>query len=87
MHRYLNVKGGFLAVSVERSQGQIQAVLTHHGVDGTVYNQDIVKAVDRGPVLRQGHTLPPEKKKAMLDFGRQNPYHKDAVEPNTSLSK
>lgn len=60
-HQYLNIKGGFLSVAVERTQGQVQAVLSHHGVDGTVYNQDVVKAVDRGPVLRQGHVLKPDE--------------------------
>ncbi|MCK5564901.1 MAG: alkaline phosphatase D family protein [Planctomycetes bacterium] len=54
MHRYFNVKGGFLSVAVERTDSQIRAVLTHHGVDGTVYNKDIVKAVDRGDILHRG---------------------------------
>jgi len=45
MHRYLKIKGGFLSVAVERTQGQTQAIFTHHSVDGTVYNKDIIKAV------------------------------------------
>jgi phosphodiesterase/alkaline phosphatase D-like protein len=67
MHHYLNVKGGFLSVAVERNQGQVQAVLTHHGVDGTVSHEDILEAVERGPVLRQGHTLTPDEAKAELE--------------------
>lgn len=63
MHRYLNIKGGFLSVAVERSQ----AVLSHHGVDGSVYNTDVVKAVGRGPVLRVGHTLTPDESKEELE--------------------
>lgn len=56
MHRYFKVKGGFLSVAVERVDGKVQAVMTHHGVDGTVYNKDIVKAVDRGDILRRDTT-------------------------------
>jgi alkaline phosphatase D len=44
MHEYLKVKGGFLSVAIERTDDQVQAVMTHHAVDGTIYNQDIVKA-------------------------------------------
>ncbi|MBL7077899.1 MAG: sulfatase-like hydrolase/transferase [Kiritimatiellae bacterium] len=44
MHRYLKVKGGFLSVLIERNNGHAQAVLTHHGVDGTVYNKDVLTA-------------------------------------------
>ena len=44
MHRYLKVKGGFLAVDIERVDGSPRAVFTHHGVDGTVYNRDVIAA-------------------------------------------
>jgi len=44
MHRYLKVKGGFLSVSIEREKNHARAVLTHYGVDGAVYNRDILKA-------------------------------------------
>lgn len=44
MHRYLKVKGGFLSVVVERDKEGAMALLTHHGVDGTVYNRDVIKA-------------------------------------------
>ena len=41
MHRYLKIKGGFLSVTVERKKGVPRAVFRHHGVDGTVYNEDV----------------------------------------------
>ena len=44
LHKYLKVKGGFLSVSIERADGHARAILTHHGVDGTIYNKDIVEA-------------------------------------------
>jgi alkaline phosphatase D len=44
MHHYLNVKGGFLSVVIERIDGHAHAVCTHHGVDGTVYKRDVLKA-------------------------------------------
>jgi len=44
MHKYLKVKGGFLSVDVERVNGHARAMLTHHGVDGTIYNRDIIEA-------------------------------------------
>jgi alkaline phosphatase D len=66
MHRYLNIKGGFLSVAIERTQGQVQAVLSHHGVDGTVYNRDIVKAEARGDILRRGHAQNPEEARVEL---------------------
>lgn len=44
MHHYLKVKGGFLSVATERVEGHPQAVMTHHGVDGTVYSKDIIRA-------------------------------------------
>jgi len=48
MHKYLNVTGGFLSVTVERIGGRARAVFTHHNVDGTVNNIDVVNAVERG---------------------------------------
>ena len=41
MHQYLKIKGGFLSVTVDREGGEPRAVFRHHGVDGTVYNEDI----------------------------------------------
>ena len=40
MHKYLKVKGGFLAVDIEGDK----AIFTHHGVDGSVYNKDVQRA-------------------------------------------
>ena len=42
-HRYLNVVGGFLAVRVDRPDGEPTLTLRHHGVDGTVLNEDVLK--------------------------------------------
>ena len=45
MHHYLKVKkGGFLAVAIEPNADGAQAILTHHGVDGTVFNQETLIA-------------------------------------------
>lgn len=44
MHRYLKIKGGFLGVTVERMDGNPRAVMTHYGVDGSVYNQEVLDA-------------------------------------------
>lgn len=44
MHRYLKVKGGFLSVVVKRVNEKPQIVFRHHGVDGSVYNEDINSA-------------------------------------------
>ncbi len=44
MHHYLNIKGGFLSVVIERVNGQPQAVMTHYSVDGDVYNKDTLIA-------------------------------------------
>jgi alkaline phosphatase D len=43
-HRYLNVIGGYLAITVERREGLPTLVARHHGVDGKVLNKDIVVA-------------------------------------------
>jgi alkaline phosphatase D len=44
MLRYLKVTGGFLAVVIERDKDGASAVLSHYGVDGAVYNRDVMKA-------------------------------------------
>jgi len=44
MHRYLKVRGGFLSVRVERKDGAPQMILTHHGVDGSVFNREVLEA-------------------------------------------
>ncbi len=44
MHKYLKVKGGFLSVTIRRYGGDVKATLTHYGVDGAVYNKDILEA-------------------------------------------
>lgn len=41
MHRYLNVKGGFLRVVVSRVNGLPQVAFQHHSVEGKIYNEDI----------------------------------------------
>ena len=43
-HQYLNVIGGFLAVTVERQDGQPVLIARHYGVDGEVLNEDRVVA-------------------------------------------
>jgi len=40
MHRYLRIKGGFLAVSVERVNGKPTITFRHYGPDGRIYNED-----------------------------------------------
>lgn len=44
MHRYLKVVGGFLSVKIERHEGKPVATFRHHGVDGSMLNEDIVRA-------------------------------------------
>jgi alkaline phosphatase D len=39
-HEYLNVIGGFLAISVEREQGIPTLIARHYGVNGEVLNED-----------------------------------------------
>ncbi len=41
-HRYLKIKGGFLAATVERVEGRPRAVFRHYGVDGQLYNEDVL---------------------------------------------
>ena len=43
-HQYLNVIGGFLAVTVERQDGKPTLIARHHGVDGEVLNEDRIVA-------------------------------------------
>jgi len=40
MHRYLRIKGGFLAVKVERVNGEPTITFRHYGPDGKIYNED-----------------------------------------------
>ena len=44
MHRYLKIVGGFLAVQIRRDGDRAVAVFRHHGVDGSVLNEDVVSA-------------------------------------------
>jgi alkaline phosphatase D len=44
MHKYLNVKGGYLRVVVKRVKGKPQVAFQHHSVDGKIYNEDIKHA-------------------------------------------
>ncbi len=39
-HKYLNVIGGFLAITVERQDGNPILIARHHGVDGEILNED-----------------------------------------------
>jgi alkaline phosphatase D len=39
-HRYLRIKGGFLAVKVERINGEPTVTFRHYGPDGKIYNED-----------------------------------------------
>jgi len=43
-HQYLNVIGGFLAVTVEREDGKPMLIARHYGVDGKILNEDRVVA-------------------------------------------
>jgi alkaline phosphatase D len=38
MHQYLNIKGGFLSVEVDRLDNTPTIFFRHHGVDGDIYN-------------------------------------------------
>jgi alkaline phosphatase D len=40
MHRYLRIKGGFLAVKVERISGEPTITFRHYGPDGKIYNEE-----------------------------------------------
>jgi alkaline phosphatase D len=43
-HQYLNVIGGFLAVTVERQNGMPALIARHHGIDGDILNEDRIVA-------------------------------------------
>jgi len=43
-HKYLNVIGGYLAITVERQAGKPVLTARHYGVDGQVLNEDRVTA-------------------------------------------
>jgi alkaline phosphatase D len=43
-HRYLNVVGGFLAVTVERQDDVPELLLQHFGVDGQILNEESIIA-------------------------------------------
>ncbi len=43
-HKYLNVIGGFLAVTVERQNGIPTFIARHHGVDGEILHEDRIIA-------------------------------------------
>jgi alkaline phosphatase D len=40
MHRYLRIKGGFLLVTVERTEGKPAISFRHYGTDGTICHED-----------------------------------------------
>ncbi|MEJ2701782.1 MAG: alkaline phosphatase D family protein, partial [Sedimentisphaerales bacterium] len=40
MQKYLRIKGGFLAVTVKRTNGQPTITFRHYGPDGKIYNED-----------------------------------------------
>ncbi len=40
-HRYLNVQGGFLTISVERKKGKPVLIARHYNVDGKLCNEDV----------------------------------------------
>jgi alkaline phosphatase D len=42
MHRYLKVKGGFLAVAVERVDDIPQIRFQHYGTAGNLYHEDVM---------------------------------------------
>ena len=48
-HQYLNVIGGFLAITVQREDGVPVLIARHHGVDGRVLNEDRLVAKQAPP--------------------------------------
>ena len=40
-HRYLNVQGGFMTISVERKDGTPTLTARHYDVNGKVCNEDV----------------------------------------------
>ena len=47
-HKYLNVIGGFLAITVERQNGKPTLIARHHAVDGAILNEDRIVANGTG---------------------------------------
>lgn len=43
MHEYLKIKGGYFTVEVARNENVPSITLTHHGVDGSAYHEDVFK--------------------------------------------
>ncbi|MFP4381220.1 MAG: alkaline phosphatase D family protein [Candidatus Sumerlaeia bacterium] len=41
MHKYLNIKGGFLTISIEHRNGKPVLVARHYSTDGSLYNEDM----------------------------------------------
>ena len=46
MHRYLKIKGGFLSVTVERVNQTPTITFRHYGIDGSIYNEDVITAAN-----------------------------------------
>jgi alkaline phosphatase D len=44
MHRYLQIKGGFLLVVVERTEEKPTITFRHYGTDGTIHHEDRLPA-------------------------------------------
>jgi alkaline phosphatase D len=44
VHRYLRIKGGFLAVTVERAEGRPTITFRHYGTDGKIYHEERLPA-------------------------------------------
>lgn len=44
MHKFLRIKGGFLSAVVNRIEGVATVTMRHHGVDGGVHHQDVIRA-------------------------------------------
>jgi alkaline phosphatase D len=40
-HRYLNVQGGFMTITVERRENKPRLIARHYDVDGTLCNEDV----------------------------------------------
>ena len=40
MHQYLRIKGGFLMVTVERTNGEPAITFRHYGTDGKIHHED-----------------------------------------------
>ncbi len=44
MHKYLKIRGGFLSVTIDRSDGKPFASFKHHDTRGGVFNEDVIQA-------------------------------------------